>query len=171
MKKVIVVLASLLISACASTPAPKTEAAATAPAATSADNAKTAATSAAELEASKLAAEVQNLQNQSVYFDFDKSNVKAEFQDVMSKQADFIKSHKNDVVTLEGNTDERGSSEYNLALGSKRAHAVKTSLKIMGVSEAQMKEASLGEEKPRQTCHEEQCWKENRRVDFVHQVN
>jgi peptidoglycan-associated lipoprotein len=170
MKKITVVLASLLISACASTPAPKTDST------QQPDSAKTTvpgseAVSATASEADKLTAETQELQKQSVYFDFDTFVVKPEYRDVMDKQAAFLKNHKNDVVTLEGNTDERGSSEYNLALGSKRANAVKVSLKVMGVPVAQMKESSFGEVKPRLTCHEEECWKENRRVDFVHQLN
>jgi len=173
MKKVILVLASLLISACASTPTPKADSAqqpdATKTSVTSNDT--TASTTGTETESGKLTAEMQELRKQSVYFDFDKFVVKPEYHDVMDKQSAFIKDHKNDVVTLEGYADERGSSEYNLALGSKRANAAKVSLKIMGASAAQIKEVSFGEEKPRLPCHEEQCWKENRRVDFVHQLN
>jgi peptidoglycan-associated lipoprotein len=97
--------------------------------------------------------------------------VKPEYQDIIQKQAQFIKDHKNDVVTVEGNTDERGSSEYNLALGDKRANAVRKNLELLGVSDAQINTVSLGQTKPRLTCHEEQCWKEDRRDDFIHKLN
>jgi peptidoglycan-associated lipoprotein len=163
MKKALLVLATLAISACA-TP-PKTE---TAPAN---ETKPVAATPAAESESSKLAAEIQNLQKQSVYFDFDKSVVKPEYRDLVRNQAEFIKAHKNDIVTVEGNCDERGSSEYNLALGSRRAKAVAKSLELDGVPVAQIKVLSFGEEKPRLSCHEEKCWKENRRADFVHKLD
>ncbi|MGB8410375.1 MAG: OmpA family protein, partial [Gallionella sp.] len=87
------------------------------------------------------------------------------------KQAAFLKAHNNDVVTIEGNCDERGSPEYNLALGDRRADAARKSLEILGVPETQIKVVSFGLEKPRLTCHEERCWKENRRDDFVHKLD
>ena len=123
------------------------------------------------MESKKLAAEIQELQKQSIYFDFDKADIKPEYKDVIVKQAEFIKAHKNDVVTVEGNCDERGSTEYNVALGDRRANAARNSLELLGVPETQIKTVSLGEEKPRLTCHEENCWKENRRDDFVHGLN
>lgn len=169
MKKLSVLLVSLLMAACASTPAPKADTAQQTNTNTPAvSDTQTAATPAAETDASKLADEMKKLETQSVYFDFDKFVIKPEFRDALNNQAAFTKEHKNDIVTLQGNTDERGSSEYNLALGSKRANAVKTSLKLLGVSASQIKEVSFGEEKPRLTCHEEKCWQENRRVDFAH---
>jgi peptidoglycan-associated lipoprotein len=164
MKKALLVLATLVVAACA-TP-PKTE---TAPPAN--ETKPVAAAPAAETEASKLAAEIQTLQKESVYFDFDKSVVKPAYNEVIQNQAKFIKAHKNDVVTVSGNCDERGSSEYNLALGSRRAKAVAKSLEVDGVPAAQIKVLSYGEEKPRLLCHEEKCWKENRRADFVHKLD
>lgn len=171
MKKSVIILASLFLAACASTS--KTDSAQPAqPAESKPATAApaTAAATAAELAASKLNAELQALRQQSIYFDFDKYAVKPEYRDVILKQAEFLKSHKNDIVTLEGNTDEQGSPEYNLALGEKRATAVEKSLKLLGIPKAQIKVVSLGEEKPRLECHEEKCWKENRRVDFVHDL-
>lgn len=170
MKKIAVILASLLVAACASTqkaetsqPAQPTEKSAAATASPAAS-----AAAEAELSASKLKAEIEALQMQSVYFDFDKYLVKPAFQSTIQKQAEFLKSHGDDVVTLQGNCDERGSAEYNLALGNERAQAVEKNLEILGVPASQIKVVSFGEEKPRLTCHEEKCWKENRRVDFVH---
>ncbi len=72
---------------------------------------------------------------------------------------------------MEGNADERGSAEYNLALGDRRANAVRKNLELLGIPTAQIKTLSFGEEKPRLLCHEEKCWQENRRDDFVHKLN
>ncbi|MGA7750107.1 MAG: peptidoglycan-associated lipoprotein Pal, partial [Gallionella sp.] len=130
-----------------------------------------AAVSMAETESHKLAAEIQDLQQQSIYFDFDKSAIKSEYKDVLVKQAEFVKAHKNDIVTVQGNCDERGSAEYNLALGDRRANSARKSLELLGVPASQIKAISFGLEKPRLTCHEEKCWKENRRDDFVHTLN
>ncbi len=104
----------------------------------------------------------------SVFFDFDQSAVKSQFKDVLGQQADWLKSHRGETVTLEGNADERGSAEYNLALGDRRAAAVRKALVTLGVPEQHVKGVSYGKEKPRAACHEEKCWAENRRVDFVH---
>lgn len=173
MKRIAIVLTSLLFVACASTT--KTDSSQTQSSndknSATAASPTTATASAAEVAASKLAAELNALQKESAYFDFDKYAVKPEYQDTIQKQAEFIKSHKNDVVTLEGNADERGSNKYNLALGERRALAIKKSLQSLGVPAAQIKTVSYGEEKPRLLCHEEKCWKENRRVDFVHSIN
>jgi peptidoglycan-associated lipoprotein len=171
MNKTAVLLASLLIAACASAskqePAPASQAS---DKATPTTVTTTAAVPDTGMESKKLAAEIQELQKQSVYFDFDKSKVKPQYQDVIAKEAQFIKEHDNDVVTVEGNADERGSNEYNLGLGSRRAESVEKSLEILGVQAKQIKIISYGEEKPRLTCHHEKCWKENRRADFVHSL-
>jgi peptidoglycan-associated lipoprotein len=71
-------------------------------------------------------------------------------------------------VVLQGNCDERGSREYNLALGQRRADAVKQRMVLLGVPQTRIETVSFGKEKPRATCHDESCWSQNRRVDFVH---
>ncbi|MFA7282006.1 MAG: peptidoglycan-associated lipoprotein Pal [Sterolibacterium sp.] len=124
----------------------------------------------AESEAVKQARLIQELSKKSVYFDYDEFIIKPQYQDVIQRQAEFIKKTNRDSVMLEGNADERGSSEYNLALGQKRAEAVRKALNIMGVPDSRLEAISYGKEKPRATCHEENCWQENRRVDFVHKV-
>ncbi len=173
MNKIAIVLVSLLFAACASTQKPAPQA--TEQSKPPAPSVTTAAVSSPALEstqlAAQLAAELQNLQQQSVYFDFDQSIVKSEYADVIQKQADFVKAHKNDTVTIRGNCDERGSPEYNLALGQRRAYAAQKDLQLLGVPASQIKTVSFGLEKPRLTCHEERCWKENRRDDFVHTLN
>jgi peptidoglycan-associated lipoprotein len=170
MKKLLTIIAaSLILSACASTgtkPASIKEG----------SNASSNGTQAngltqAQIDAQKLADEIQQLRNQSIYFDFDRSKIKPQYEGVVNKQSEFVKSHSNDIVTLEGNCDERGSSEYNLALGQRRADAVLKDMVLLGVKASQIKTVSFGEEKPRLTCHAERCWKENRRVDFDHKSN
>jgi peptidoglycan-associated lipoprotein len=124
-----------------------------------------------ESEAAKLARIGRELMTKSVYFDYDKYVVKPEFQAMLAAQADFLKKAPKDSLMLQGNADERGSSEYNLALGQKRAEAVRKALVLLGVDDSRMEAVSFGKEKPRATCHEERCWQENRRVDFVHKLN
>jgi peptidoglycan-associated lipoprotein len=163
MKKMAVVLASLVVVACASSLKESQS-----------NNNSTSgntASSTAGMDLSRLTAEIQKLEQQSDYFDYNKYSVKSEYQTVIQKEAEFIKGHKQDSVTLQGNADERGSDQYNLDLGNKRAFAVAQRLEKLGVPATQIKVVSLGEAKPRLTCHREQCWKENRRVDFVHQLN
>ena len=181
MKKIAAVLASLLVVACASSPKPGTSQ----PTVSNANNVSavpntnaapvtmagnTPQISAAELELNKLAASIKQLDEQSDYFDYNKFAIKSEYLEVIQKEAAFLKDHKNDVVTLEGNADERGSREYNLSLGNKRALSVKKRLASLGVSPAQIKLVSYGKDKPRLNCHEEKCWHENRRVDFIHKL-
>lgn len=117
----------------------------------------------------RLAAEA--LEGQSVYFDFDKYSINPAYYDIVVLHAGFIKVRKNDIVTLEGNADEWGSNEYNLALGDRRADAVRRNLEMLGVPPSQIRTVSRGEEKPRLSCHEEKCWKENRRCDFIHKLD
>lgn len=108
---------------------------------------------------------LQHTQKDSVYFDFDSFNIKPEYMKVIQQQAGLLNANHGS-VTLEGNSDERGSAEYNLALGDKRAYTVRKSLELLGVKGTRIDVVSFGEEKPRSSCHEEKCWSENRRVDF-----
>ena len=172
MKKIAVVLASLLIVACSSTQKAETAQPAKVDekVSTSVSTPVTTPVVASEVAANGLPAVLQELQKLSAYFDFDKYAVKAEDEAAIQKQANFIKLHKDDVVTLEGNCDERGSDKYNMALGHKRVKAVENALHTLGVPAKQIKTVSIGKAKPRLLCHEEKCWKENRRVDFVHSI-
>ena len=118
--------------------------------------------------AAKLRAQVADLNGKSVFFDFDAFVVKSDYDGMLRDQAEFLKANPNDKLVVQGNTDERGGSEYNLALGQKRAEAVRKSLEVLGVSTDRVEATSFGKEKPRATCHEESCWSQNRRVDFAH---
>lgn len=131
---------------------------------------KTAPVIQAETETQRLARLRAGLANKSVYFDYDNFSLKPQYQDVVKQNADFMRQVGKDSVVLEGNTDERGSKEYNLALGQKRAETVRKALMLMGMPDARIEAISYGEEKPRASCQEEKCWQENRRVDFTHKL-
>lgn len=104
----------------------------------------------------------------SVYFGYDDFTVKPEYRNVVEIQGRYLASHPNVSVRVEGNTDERGSSEYNLALGQRRAEAVAKALRLMGAKDSQMEPVSWGKEKPRASGHDESAWAQNRRVDVVY---
>lgn len=106
----------------------------------------------------------------SVYFDFDKSLIKEQYDPILKAQADFLEAHKNFSAEIQGNCDERGSREYNLSLGQKRADAVKRSLVLLGAKEDQVESVSLGEEKPKNAGHDEAAWSENRRADILYKA-
>lgn len=109
------------------------------------------------------------LVKRSVYFDYDSYEIKSEFQAVVEAHAKFLRDNATRKISLEGNADERGAREYNLALGQKRAEAVKRALGLLGVKDEQMEAVSLGEEKPRGLGHDEAAWAENRRTDIRYQ--
>ena len=106
------------------------------------------------------------LAKRSVFFDFDSFVVKSEYQPVVQTHGSFLGTNKQRRVTVEGHTDERGGREYNLALGQKRAEAVKQRLMLLGVTDAQIETVSFGEEKPRGTGAGEDAWAQNRRADL-----
>ena len=108
------------------------------------------------------------LSKRSVYFDFDSYVVKDEYRSTLEAHAGYLKSKGDARLILQGNADERGSREYNLALGQKRAEAVRKALSVMGVSNAQVEAISFGEEKPRATGSNEAAYAENRRADLVY---
>jgi len=109
------------------------------------------------------------LAKRSIFFDFDSYTVRDEYQSLLQAHAQYLKSHPERHVLLQGNTDERGTSEYNLALGQRRAEAVRRALSLMGVPDSQMEAVSLGKEKPVALGHDEASWAQNRRVDIVYQ--
>lgn len=103
-----------------------------------------------------------------VYFDYDSFEVKAEAASALEANARYLNANRTRRVGLEGHTDERGGREYNLALGQKRAEAVRRALSLLGVSEAQMEAVSFGEEKPAQTGLDESAFAKNRRVELTY---
>jgi peptidoglycan-associated lipoprotein len=109
------------------------------------------------------------LARRSIYFDFDSFAIRDEYRGTIDAHARYLTSTQGRRVLIQGNTDERGSREYNLALGQKRAEAVRRALGALGVPESQMEAVSLGEERPRATGSDEASWAENRRADLVYQ--
>ena len=103
----------------------------------------------------------------SVYYDFDKYDVRPEFRSIIEANAKYL-SGTNGSITIAGNCDERGSREYNLALGQRRADSVKSLMKLLGVPAARMETVSYGEEKPAAAGHDEAAWSKNRRSDIVY---
>jgi peptidoglycan-associated lipoprotein len=106
--------------------------------------------------------------NRIVYFDFDSFEVKPEAQAILDANARYLNANRTRRVNLEGHTDERGGREYNLALGQKRAEAVRRALSLLGVPETQMEAVSFGEEKPAQTGLDEAAFSKNRRVELTY---
>jgi peptidoglycan-associated lipoprotein len=104
----------------------------------------------------------------SVYFDFDVFAIKGEYTGLIERHAKYLSSRPGLSIRIEGNADERGSAEYNLALGQKRAQAVLQALEIYGVKDSQMEAISWGKEHPKATGSDETAWAENRRADIVY---
>lgn len=101
------------------------------------------------------------------FFDFDKSDIRPDAREALSKTAEFLRTHSEIRFTVEGHCDERGSTEYNLGLGERRAQSAKQFLISLGVSEGRMETVSWGKERPFCTESNETCWQENRRAHFV----
>jgi peptidoglycan-associated lipoprotein len=108
------------------------------------------------------------LRQRAIYFDFDKSEIKSEFQAQVACHAAYLRQFPGARVTLEGNADERGTREYNLGLGERRGNAVSSALVAAGASASQLNVVSYGEERPVCKEHNETCWQKNRRVDIVY---
>ncbi len=174
MKKLLIpALLSALIVGCSTTPVPEDGGAPV----ESRDGNKNGAITPVDvtrLDASGLPRELTDpkskLAQRSIYFDLDKYDVKDEYKDLVAAHAKYLVANKGFKVLIQGNTDERGSREYNLSLGQKRAEAVKRSLSLLGVKEDQIESVSLGEEKPKNSEHDEAAWAENRRADILYKA-
>ena len=106
------------------------------------------------------------LSKRSVYFDFDSNVVKDEYKGLVQAHAKYMVDKRDSKIRVEGNCDERGSREYNLALGQRRAEAVKKVMTVLGVQEGRIETVSFGEEKPASAGHDEAAWAQNRRGDI-----
>ncbi len=108
------------------------------------------------------------LSKRSVYFDFDSYVVKDEYKPLIEAHAKYLQATRTAHLTIQGNCDERGSREYNIALGQRRADTVKRMMQLYGATDAQIETVSFGKEKPRNQGHDEAAWAENRRDDLVY---
>ena len=103
-----------------------------------------------------------------IYFDFDSNVIKPEYQAIIDGHARFLKANPKRHVFIEGHTDERGTREYNLALGQRRSEAVRSALKLLGVQDSQIEAVSFGKEKPVDPASNEEAWAKNRRAEIVY---
>ncbi len=169
------VAAAAMLGACSSTPV----APATAPAAPAAKTGAAATPSSGTAQpASSSVASVTVLphkdpnslisRERSIYFDYDDDAIKSQGTAVVENHGKYLMAHPALAVRIEGNADERGSAEYNLALGQRRAEAVLRAMKIYGVKDSQMEPVSFGEERPKATGHDEAAWAQNRRADIAY---
>ena len=124
--------------------------------------------SGASLDVSSLNDPNSPLSQRVLYFDLDSSQIKDEDRDILTVHAEFLAAHSEITVVLEGHADERGSREYNIALGEKRAKAVKQIMTLQGVTEKQIQVISFGEERPVALGHDSSAWNLNRRVEILY---
>jgi peptidoglycan-associated lipoprotein len=110
----------------------------------------------------------KGLQARSIYFDYDSDAIKSEYVAVVEAHARFLRDNPSRKVLVQGNADERGSREYNLALGQRRADAIKSRMTLLGAKTTQVESVSLGEEKPKCSDATEDCFAQNRRGDLVY---
>jgi peptidoglycan-associated lipoprotein len=106
------------------------------------------------------------LSKRSVFFDYDSNSVKDEYRGVVQAHSRYLGDKRDAKIRIEGNADERGSREYNLALGQRRAESVKKMMTVLGVQDGRVETTSYGEEKPMAQGHDEQAWSQNRRADI-----
>jgi peptidoglycan-associated lipoprotein len=166
----------VLVAACSSTPE-KTETPAdqtpATPATTTAPGTTTSGTTTSGITGTALPTLHKDPNNilskqRSIYFDYDQFVIKDQYRPMIEAHAKYLQANRGLKITIQGNTDERGTREYNIALGQKRADAVKKTLLLLGVQEVQVETVSFGKEKPRREGHDETSWAENRRADIVY---
>jgi len=164
-KPLAILLFPVLLAACSSAPPVTATSSAAGPTPAVASS---QAPAAAKPVISELNDPASGLTKRSVFFPYDNFTVDTKYEQMLGAHAGYLTRNPTARVTLEGNADERGSSEYNLALGQKRAEAVRKSLNLRGVPDKQIEPVSYGKEKPRAACHDESCWQENRRTDIAY---
>jgi len=108
------------------------------------------------------------LSKRSVFYEFDKSDITPQYRGLVEAHARYLRDNPNARVTVEGNCDERGSREYNVALGQRRAEGVKKAMQLLGARDQQLEAVSFGEEKPKSAGHDEASWSQNRRSDITY---
>jgi peptidoglycan-associated lipoprotein len=104
----------------------------------------------------------------SIYYEYDRSQIKPDDQKLIEAHADYLRTNPGVKVVIEGNADERGSAEYNVALGQRRADSVSKIMTLLGISSDRIETVSFGKEKPKASGHTESAWSENRRSDIVY---
>jgi peptidoglycan-associated lipoprotein len=179
MKKILfTAFLAAVLAGCQTTPteAPiEDKSAATDPSASSSSGATTAGTRSGAVSGANTAGTSNPLRDpnnilskRSIYFEFDSFTVSDQYKSIVEAHAKYLQGNRQARVALQGHADERGSREYNIALGQKRADAVKRMMTLMGVQDVVIETVSFGEEKPKNPGHDEASWAENRRVDIIY---
>jgi peptidoglycan-associated lipoprotein len=173
------IVLALMLGACSSKPVKTTSApvedasasssSSTAGAGAGDGSAATAGAGTSDMSGSELTDPNNILSKRSIYFDFDKDDVKTEYRPLIEAHAKYLTSHSSAKVTLQGNTDDAGTHEYNLSLGQRRAAAVKQVLNVLGVQDGQIETVSYGEEKAKACAGDQACGQQDRRVDIIYQ--
>ncbi|HET7548979.1 MAG TPA: peptidoglycan-associated lipoprotein Pal [Usitatibacter sp.] len=172
MKNIAVYLGLAILAAACASETPKSEAPvteggkATAPSTSQGTGSTSSPAQSADVQGNPLHDPNNVLSKRSVYFDFDSNVVKDEFRPLVQAHARYMVEHRDSRVRIEGNCDERDSREYNLALGQRRAEAVKKIMTVLGAPDARIETISYGEEKPVAMGHDESSWAKNRRADI-----
>lgn len=171
------VLLAAMLAACSSKPVKTTSApevedksmgAESAAGTTDQDSTSTAGVAGSDMAGNPLTDPNSILSKRSVYFDFDKDEIKSEYRPLIEAHAKYLASHSNAKVVLQGNTDDAGTHEYNLALGQRRAVAVKNAMNLMGVQDSQIETVSYGEERAKSCAGDRTCGEQDRRVDIIY---
>jgi len=171
MNKLIAMLAFGLLYGCASTPTEEAKPAdepKAVPATPAPPSVTTRPATPSQVQVDPLKDPNNVLSKRSVFYDYDKYDIKDEYRPMLQAHGKYLAEHRGTKMLVQGNCDERGSREYNIALGQRRAEGVKRMLVLMGATESQVESVSLGEEKPRCTEHSEGCWSQNRRGDMLY---
>jgi peptidoglycan-associated lipoprotein len=180
MKRFAIILSTLLVAACASEPAKEQPGAAVEdrakdkPQVVDRQPVKPAQPEAKGLKTDPFSGTALRdpnsiLAKRSVFFDYDSTLVKDEYKPLVTAHAQFLQKNPSYKMRIEGNADDRGSREYNIALGQRRAEAVKQMMQLLGARSEQIEAVSFGEEKPRCSDPAESCWSQNRRGDIAYQ--
>lgn len=170
----LLILATTLLAACSSTPMAPDSSSTNAPAAATSAPTNPAATpksiEGSAITTTQIPAYLDPKSpistNRSVYFDYNDFSIKKEYENMLEQHGKYLAANPSVAVKIEGSTDERGGSEYNLALGQKRAEAVRRALMVDGAKDSQVEAISWGKEKPKAGGHDEASWAENRRADL-----
>lgn len=179
MKKIwTVAVLAMVLTACKSTPmtpakvedASANKAVAAAPAKTTADDASADKINikTVDVDVKENQVDAAELAKRQVFFDYDSDAIREEYKGLIANHAKYLIAHPQTKVMLQGNTDERGTHEYNLALGQRRSVAVKKALNLLGVNDAQIETVSYGEERAKANCADDGCFQQDRRVDIVY---
>ncbi|HVC11447.1 MAG TPA: peptidoglycan-associated lipoprotein Pal [Burkholderiales bacterium] len=158
----------LVLGACASQQAKQAPTSEATPASTQQQGAQSQAVGSQPVAMNPLDDPNNILYKKSIYYGFDKYNIEQKYMPIVEAHAGYLKSHPAATVRIEGNCDERGSREYNLALGQRRADGVKKAMELLGASDKQIETVSWGSEKPKATGHDAAAWAQNRRSDIIY---